>query len=252
MENFLSKLRRIEFETRIFVSLGIVLIICIFSFYILPETKPFALIINERVNLIDQLTISKVYLFLSLFYIIVSLLRMWSGSMLTSHRVMAFKVQTDSLIKEGPYILVRNPIYLADWLAITGFVLVLPPFAILMPVLFYLHYFQLIKYEEESLGKNFSQEFNNYKKLAPRLFPSIKSVLNFIRTDKKFFINYDGFRHNALYLLFIPGFLIAALTNNLLYAMVIGIPGVIDWAVIHTKIGIDKGSAAGSENIIKK
>ena len=252
MENFLSKLRRIEFETRIFISLGIVLYICIFSFFILPETKPFALIINEWVNLIDQLTISKVYLFLSLSFIIVSLLRMWSGSMLTSHRVMAFKVQTDSLIKEGPYILVRNPIYLADWLAITGFVLVLPPFAILMPVLFYLHYFQLIKYEEKSLGKNFMQDFNNYKKLAPRLFPSIKSILNFIRTDKKFFINYDGFRHNALYILFIPGFLVAAFTNNLLYAIVIGIPGVIDWAVIHTKIGIDKGSAAGNENTIKR
>jgi S-adenosylmethionine-diacylglycerol 3-amino-3-carboxypropyl transferase len=50
-------------------------------------------------------------------------------------------------------------------------------------------------------------------------------------------INADGLRHNALYTLFVPGFIAAAVTDNLLLALLIGFPGVIDWAVVHTRIG---------------
>jgi S-adenosylmethionine-diacylglycerol 3-amino-3-carboxypropyl transferase len=58
-------------------------------------------------------------------------------------------------------------------------------------------------------------------------------------------ISRDGFRHNALYLLFIPGFVVAALSGRLLWAVIIGLPAVIDWAIIHTKIGTAKEEAAG-------
>jgi hypothetical protein len=40
--------------------------------------------------------------------------------------------------------------------------------------------------------------------------------------------------------LFVPGFLVAAYTDNFLHALFIGLPGVVDWAVRHTVIGTRK------------
>ena len=53
-------------------------------------------------------------------------------------------------------------------------------------------------------------------------------------------INQDGFRHNAVYLLFIPGFILTSFTHNIFHAIVLGAPSVLDWAIIHTKIGLAK------------
>ncbi len=62
----------------------------------------------------------------------------------------------------------------------------------------------------------------------------------FLRESEKIQITYDGLRHNALYMLFIPGYLVAALEQDFLYAVLIGLPGVIDWAIVHTRIGLER------------
>ena len=80
-----------------------------------------------------------------------SLIRMWAGSILTSKTVMAFKVQNNKLTISGPYNFVRNPIYFADLIAFTSLSFCLRPIGLLIPVLIWLHYYQLIKYEEEKL-----------------------------------------------------------------------------------------------------
>ncbi|MEE9289031.1 MAG: DUF3419 family protein, partial [Bacteroidota bacterium] len=148
-------------------------------------------------------------------------------------------------VTEGPYELVRNPIYLADFWAICGFAMCLPPVGMLLPGLFYVHYLQLIKYEEESLSKQFSRQFRSYVSRVPRLIPSPASLRNVLRSSKDFQVNRDGFRHNALFVLFIPGFILAAFTHEFLHAVLIGLPGVIDWAIIHTRIGISKKRPIG-------
>jgi S-adenosylmethionine-diacylglycerol 3-amino-3-carboxypropyl transferase len=181
---------------------------------------------------------------LSVAMLLICILRMWAGSILSSQTVMSFKVQSDRLQIVGPYKLIRNPIYLADLLAITCFSLCMPLVALLMPVLFYFHYIQLIHYEERSFQEGFSRELENYKKQTPRLFPTPKSLSHFFNATDTIQLNYDGLRHNALYLLFIPGFLVAAAEQSFVYAVLIGAPGVIDWAIVHTKIGIDKTNKA--------
>jgi S-adenosylmethionine-diacylglycerol 3-amino-3-carboxypropyl transferase len=165
---------------------------------------------------------------------------MWAGSILSSQTVMSFKVQTATLQIHGPYYLVRNPIYLSDLTAIICFSFCLPLPALLMPVLFYLHYIQLIRYEEFSFSSTSFTELENYKKETPRLLPTIRSIKKFIQAGNLLHINSDGARHNALYLLFVPGFLVAAVEQNFLFAVLIGFPGVIDWAIVHTKIGLPK------------
>jgi S-adenosylmethionine-diacylglycerol 3-amino-3-carboxypropyl transferase len=178
----------------------------------------------------------------------ISLLRMWAGSLLSSKTVMSFKIQTDSLITSGPYMLVRNPIYLADLLAMICFSVCLPMIALLIPLLFSFHYQNLIKYEELSFKINHDSKYDQYISDTPKLFPSIKSMVQFLKSEMRFHLNKDGLRHNSLYLLFIPGYLIAAIKQDFLIAVIIGLPGVIDWAIVHTKIGLEKKQSISSPN----
>ncbi len=234
------KIRKIEFEIRIFISFSIVILICALSFSVFSEYPENVVAVGRFVGLSAGISLSLGFWIAALITAVASVLRMWSGSVLTSKRMMAFQVQDDSLLVFGPYLLVRNPIYLADLIAFSGFTLCLPFIGVLLPVLLYLHYTQLIKYEEVSLEKQFKQKYVDYQTRVPRLIPNHKSLGSVKAVFKEFEINRDGFRHNAVYLLLIPGFIVASFTHEILHAILIGLPAVIDWAVIHTIIGTAK------------
>ena len=144
--NTVSKTLKYEFEARIFVSLSIVALACIISAEFFGHSSPNYVTILGLFGL--EKYSSLMFLFASALMILTSVLRMWSGSLLSSKTVMSFKVQSDSLVISGPYLLVRNPIYFADFLSLTAFSLFLPLPGILIPILFYIHYLRLIKYEE--------------------------------------------------------------------------------------------------------
>jgi len=240
MNMALNRLQQLEFESRIFVSLGIVALTCALSFLVVPDAQPTFLYIGQALAFSDRTVVSLGYSFGAVLMLLVSLLRMWAGSVLTPTRIMAFKVQTDALKTCGPYRIVRNPIYLADFLAVFVFALYLPPVGLLMPALFFFHYQRLISFEEESLAGNFSESFAQYLSNTPRMLPSTRSISHVSEAVKEFRINKEGFRHNALFLLFIPGFAVAAVTHEFNHAILIGLPAVFDWAIIHTKIGRNK------------
>jgi S-adenosylmethionine-diacylglycerol 3-amino-3-carboxypropyl transferase len=233
-------IKQLEFEARIFVSFSIVIITSLISIFFFRNYEKNFETIFRIINAEEYSSL--IYLFAAVCFVFISLLRMWAGSLLSSKTVMSFKVQSGSLIIAGPYQLVRNPIYFSDLLALTIFSLFLPVSGLIMPMLFYIHYIQLIKYEEESFCKNQSRDYKDYLKTIPRLIPSPKSIFGFIRQKPKVHLNKDGIRHNALFVLFVPGFLVGYLTDSFLYTALIGIPAVIDWAIVHTKIGLPKNS----------
>lgn len=167
-----------------------------------------------------------------------TLLRMWAGSVLSSPRVMSFEIRKEVLTIQGPYLLTRNPIYLADLVCFCSFVFCLPPVGFALPVLLYLHYLQLIAYEEKNLQAQFKEAFVDYTRQTPRFLPNLRSFAALRGELQHFFINRDGFRHNAQYLLLIPGFGVSAFTGKLLHAILIGLPGILDWAIVHTRIGL--------------
>lgn len=236
------KFHKLEFELRIFFSFGIVVIVLALSFLIFSRTPANSSLFGRYLGLSAGTSLTLGYVFAAFLALVASLLRMWAGSILTSRRMMSFRIQDDILLVEGPYLLVRNPIYLADLVAFCGFALCLPPVGLAMPVLLYLHYFQLIKYEESSLLRQFGGAYSSYRKETPCLIPSPKSLLRIPQAARDFKISYDGFRHNGLYLLFIPGFLGAAHFHNIFFALLVGIPSVIDWYIVHTKVGLQKNS----------
>lgn len=245
MQTFIENMRRLEFEARIFVSFGIIILISVLSFSVFAQTPANLTILGEFLGLSDEMSLRIGYVIVACIMARVSVLRMWAGSVLTSQRVMAFRVQVDSLVTKGPYLLVRNPIYLADLIAMCGFALCLPFVGILMPILFYAHYVQLVTYEQTSLARQFGGQYRDYMNRVPPLIPNCQSIQTLFKAVKDFQINRDGFRHNAPYLLFIPGFILSAFTHELLHAVVIGLPAVVDWALIHTKIGVVKKSWGG-------
>ena len=236
----ISKIKKFEFEARIFVSFSIVILTCVLSFAFFSQLDT-SFIYVFRLLGIEQYS-SIMFFIASALMIAISILRMWAGSLLSSKTVMSFKVQSNSLIISGPYLLVRNPIYFSDLFALFIFSLFLPLPGLLMPLLFYVHYIQLIKYEEEAFSKNHPKGYSKYLIDFPRLIPSFKSTVRFVKSKPKIFLNKDGIRHNALFVLFIPGFIVGYFTDSFLFAALVGIPGVIDWAVVHTKIGLPKSS----------
>lgn len=238
MQLSLSRLRKFEFEWRIAISFTIVLGVCAAALLFYPHSSPTFVIVGSILGISPPTALKLGFCSMSIVMLLVSLLRMWAGSVLTPHRVMAFKVQRDALKTSGPYRLVRNPIYLADLIALSAFALCLPPIGLAMPVLFAVHYRGLILFEEDALRTMHGENFDVYESRAPRMIPSLRSIGQWHQAIQEFQISREGARHNALFFLFVPGFLLAALTSEFSLALLSGLPAVLDWAFIHTKIGL--------------
>ncbi len=233
-----NTLLRLEFEARIFVSLSIVAFVCAVSYSVFAESQSLIALVGRALQIPSRTILTTGYVAAAMIMAGVSLFRMWAGGALTPQRVMSFRVRVDALNTAGPYRCVRNPIYLADFIAMCTFALCLPPVGVIMPFLFLVHYNRIIRYEEISLTRRFGKEYEEYSRKVPRLFPRFWELNAIRKALREFTITGESARHNALYLLFVPGFLVSAFTHEFWHAVVIGLPGTIDWAIIHTKIGV--------------
>lgn len=238
MKTSIVQIRKTWFEVRIFISLSIVIIISTISFLGFRNSSSIIETAGSWFGLSAQLSVHYGYLFVAFLVLIATLIRMWAGSILSSKTVMAFKIQNSKLTISGPYNFVRNPIYFADLIAFSALSLCLRPIGLLIPVLIWLHYYQLIKYEEEKLISRFGNTYYEYIRSVPGLSPGLRQIRALFNIPLNFRLNFDGFRHNAQYLLFIPGLIFASYSGKFIYAILIGLPAVIDWAVIHTIIGV--------------
>ncbi len=239
MKTLLQKIRKAEFEGRMFISLGLTVVVCLVSFLVFPDAPSNMELIGRQFGVSDVLSKQIGFCVVALLMAFASLMRMWAGTVLSSPRVMSFRIQKEVLNTEGPYQLTRHPIYFTDFICFVSFAFCFPPVGILLPVLLYLHYRQLIAYEEENFEKQFGAKYKAYQQHTPIFFPDTKSLARLGAVLPEFRINRDGFRHNGQYVLLAPGFIVAAITGNFLHAILIGALGVLDWAIIHTKIGMN-------------
>jgi len=81
--------------------------------------------------------------------------------------------KTQELITDGPYSIVRNPLYLFSFIGVIGIGLVSENILVLAAlVIFYLSYYPLtILSEEKKLTKIFGQAYIDYAKRTPRFLP---------------------------------------------------------------------------------
>ena len=82
-------------------------------------------------------------------------------------------VKNDVLVAEGPYSVVRNPLYVFSFIGAVGFGFAVenPVLAALLAVAFAVFYPSVIRREEEVLTQAFGERFARYCDATPRWFP---------------------------------------------------------------------------------
>ncbi len=100
-------------------------------------------------------------------------LRTWASSYLHAEVVYATGVRTESLVADGPYRRVRNPLYLGNVMIAAGLGVMMNrigfPVAVLATVFFS---YRLVLCEEARISAVQGQTYEAYRRVVPRLWPS--------------------------------------------------------------------------------
>ncbi len=80
------------------------------------------------------------------------------------------------IVTDGPFSVVRNPLYVCSFIALIGFLLMLGRIdvAIVVLPLFMFYYKDTVAREEANLEAEFGKEYMDYKKKTPKYIPNFK------------------------------------------------------------------------------
>ena len=122
--------------------------------------------------------------FCGLFFVICGeSIRLWSLRYMGRFSRTSRKRKAKTLITNGPYNLVRNPLYGGNLFILIG-ITILSELLWLIPIvvlLFFLQYYCIVLWEEEMLRSNFPKETKQYFNSVPRWLPTWDSVRRYIR-----------------------------------------------------------------------
>jgi len=99
--------------------------------------------------------------------------RIWSSAYISGFK-------SGKVVKDGPYSMMRNPLYFFSFLGFIGVGLVFGSFLIslLLVTVFLITHLPIIKYEEKKLEELFGDEYREYFRTIPRFFPNISQFKN--------------------------------------------------------------------------
>jgi Phospholipid methyltransferase len=101
-------------------------------------------------------------------------IRTWASAYLHAGVVYAADVKTDSLVADGPYRFVRNPLYVANVLMAVGMGSMMSRSGCIAAVaLMWVFCYRLILREEAELQANQGEVYERYRKIVRRLWPSL-------------------------------------------------------------------------------
>jgi protein-S-isoprenylcysteine O-methyltransferase Ste14 len=107
-----------------------------------------------------------------------AILRVWGAAYLGAGTVQSLNMKADSVIADGPYRYVRNPLYLGLWCTIAALTFVMPPTgALVTMILFTIFQFRLILGEETFLTGQLGESYRNYLRAVPRLIPRLRTTV---------------------------------------------------------------------------
>jgi len=92
--------------------------------------------------------------------------RIWSSLYISGYK-------EDRIVAEGPYALVRNPLYVCSFIGALGMGLATKHLLVLAIIVcaFFLYYPLVVQAEERNLHRKFGQDYEEYKNQVPRSFP---------------------------------------------------------------------------------
>ncbi len=105
------------------------------------------------------------------------LLRLWGVSWAGSETRTTGHMEGTYLIVSGPFAYIRNPLYIGNILIYLGIGImsfaIFPYLQVFALLFFIFQYYHIIKAEEEYLVNRYGEQFKEYKKNVPRLFPRL-------------------------------------------------------------------------------
>jgi protein-S-isoprenylcysteine O-methyltransferase Ste14 len=105
--------------------------------------------------------------------VVAALMRTWASSYLQASVVYAAEVKTESLVADGPYRHVRNPLYFANIFLALGMGALMSRLGFFVAVLAMLVFcYRLILREESDLQASQGEQYRRYRNAVPRLWPS--------------------------------------------------------------------------------
>jgi protein-S-isoprenylcysteine O-methyltransferase Ste14 len=107
--------------------------------------------------------------------IVAALFRTWASSYLHANVVYAAEVKTASLVADGPYRHVRNPLYFANVLLAIGMGAMMSRIGFFVAIVAMLVFcYRLILREEADLHANQGAQYDRYRESVPPLWPALR------------------------------------------------------------------------------
>jgi len=108
----------------------------------------------------------------ALVLVVAALIRTWASSYLHANVVYAAEVKTELLVADGPYRLVRNPLYFANVLMAIGVGAMMSRVGFFVAVVAMVVFcYRLILREESELHATQGEMYDRYRQAVPRLWP---------------------------------------------------------------------------------
>jgi len=147
-----------------------------FSLYFLDPKNSAAAVANwlEATRGMNANLIARLMLLFAVFLLVIAaLLRTWASSYLNAKIVYASEVKTESLVADGPYRGVRNPLYFANILLAIGLGAMMSRIGFFLGIIAMLAFcYRLIFREESDLLRSQGEAYTRYQQAVPRLWPA--------------------------------------------------------------------------------
>jgi protein-S-isoprenylcysteine O-methyltransferase Ste14 len=106
---------------------------------------------------------------------VAALVRTWASSYLNANVVYASEVKTESLVADGPYRHMRNPLYFANVLMALGMGAMMSRIGFFVAIIAMLVFcYRLIFREEAELQASQGEQYRRYQNAVPRLWPALQ------------------------------------------------------------------------------
>ncbi|HEY6969661.1 MAG TPA: methyltransferase [Candidatus Angelobacter sp.] len=146
-----------------------------FQFYFLDRQiapTPVAVWLGAKLGISDELVIRWLFGLAALLIFAAAFVRTWASAYLKAAVVYASEVKTASLVADGPYRHVRNPLYFANVLLAIGMgAMAGRPGFVFAVVAMVVFCYRLILREEAKQG----EQYHRYRDAVPRLLPALSA-----------------------------------------------------------------------------
>jgi protein-S-isoprenylcysteine O-methyltransferase Ste14 len=107
-----------------------------------------------------------------------ALLRVWGTAYLGTGTVNSLNMKAGSVVADGPYRYVRNPLYLGLWFMVAAMAFIMPlTGALFAMVLISVFLMRLVLAEEAFLATQMGEPYNFYLRAVPRIVPRLHATL---------------------------------------------------------------------------